>query len=192
VVQSAQVTGVGAIDDMAGSWRVVSWAAAAAPGCARVQVSAAREPRTPPPLGSLGGIPIRFRRIRSSAFRSCRGLGWVFRRRSAGLRGGPAVTVTGQAQGPGHLAQRCPARWDGFGSDTHGYEFRCHYLPHFILNSDTNTNIIEYEYKTDISNSHSNTYSIYSIESINFICRWFFIIDQIMLQVESNLRSLLK
>jgi hypothetical protein len=30
-----------------------------------------------------------------------------------------------------------------------------------------NTNIVEYEYKTDISfsDSHSNTYSIYSIES---------------------------
>jgi hypothetical protein len=56
---------------------------------------------------------------------------------------------------------------DGFGSDTHGYEFGCHCLPHFISNSDTNTNIIEYEYKTDISNSdsHSNTYSIYSIKS---------------------------
>jgi hypothetical protein len=56
---------------------------------------------------------------------------------------------------------------DGFGSDTHGYECGCHYLPHFISNSNTNTNIIEYEYKTDISNSdsHSNTYSIYSIES---------------------------
>jgi hypothetical protein len=55
---------------------------------------------------------------------------------------------------------------DGFGSDTHGYEFECHYLPHFISNLDTNTNIIEYEYKTDISNSdsHSNTHSIYSIE----------------------------
>jgi hypothetical protein len=56
---------------------------------------------------------------------------------------------------------------DGFGSDTHGYEFGRHYLPHFISNLDTNTNIIEYEYKTDISNSdlHSNTYSIYNIES---------------------------
>jgi hypothetical protein len=30
---------------------------------------------------------------------------------------------------------------DGFNSDTHGYEFRCHYLPHFISNSNTNTNI---------------------------------------------------
>jgi endo-1,4-beta-mannosidase len=65
---------------------------------------------------------------------------------------------------------------DGFGSDTHEYEFGCHYLPYFISNSDTNTNIIEYEYKMDISNSdsHSNTYSIYSIESsmsTNFICR---------------------
>jgi hypothetical protein len=56
---------------------------------------------------------------------------------------------------------------DGFGSDTHGYESGCHYLPNFISNSDTNTNIVEYEYKTDISNSdsHSNIYSIYSIES---------------------------
>jgi hypothetical protein len=56
---------------------------------------------------------------------------------------------------------------DGFESDTHGYEFRCHYLPHFISNLDTNTNIIKYKYKTNISNSdsHSNTYSIYSIES---------------------------
>jgi hypothetical protein len=56
---------------------------------------------------------------------------------------------------------------DGFGSDTHVYEFRCHYLPHFISNVDTNTNIIEYECKTDILNSDSlsNTYLIYSIES---------------------------
>jgi hypothetical protein len=56
---------------------------------------------------------------------------------------------------------------DGFGSDMHEYEFRCHYLPHFISNSDTNTDIIKYEYKTDISNSdsHSNIYSIYNIES---------------------------
>jgi hypothetical protein len=37
----------------------------------------------------------------------------------------------------------------------------------FYSNSDTNTNIIEYECKKDISNSdsHSNTHSIYSIES---------------------------
>jgi hypothetical protein len=60
-----------------------------------------------------------------------------------------------------------PMSRDGFGSDTHGYKFRCHCLPYFISNSDTNTNIIEYEYKTDISNldSHSYTYSIYNIES---------------------------
>jgi hypothetical protein len=58
-------------------------------------------------------------------------------------------------------------RRDGFGSDMHGYEFGCHYLPHFVSNSDTNTNIIEYKCKTNISNSdsHSNTYSIYIIES---------------------------
>jgi hypothetical protein len=68
------------------------------------------------------------------------------------------------------IPRRCDAYTigrDGFGSDTHGYEFGCHYLPHFISTSDTNTKIIEYEYKTDISNSdsHSNTYSIYSIDS---------------------------
>jgi hypothetical protein len=45
---------------------------------------------------------------------------------------------------------------DGFGSNTHEYEFRCHYLPHFISHSDTNTDIIKYKYKTDILNSHSN------------------------------------
>jgi hypothetical protein len=44
----------------------------------------------------------------------------------------------------------------GFGSDTQGYEFRCYYLPHFNSNSDMNTNVIEYEYKTDISNSDSH------------------------------------
>jgi hypothetical protein len=43
------------------------------------------------------------------------------------------------------IKQRCT---DGFGSDTHRYEFGCHYLPHFISNSD----------------SHSNTYSIYNID----------------------------
>jgi hypothetical protein len=47
---------------------------------------------------------------------------------------------------------------DGFRSDTHRYESRCHYLPHFISNSDTNTDIIEYEYTTDISNLDSFEY----------------------------------
>ena len=51
---------------------------------------------------------------------------------------------------------------DGFGSDTDEIEFECHLLPHF--NSDTNadTNILEYEYKTDTSDSdsHSDIYSI--------------------------------
>jgi hypothetical protein len=53
---------------------------------------------------------------------------------------------------------------NGFGLDN---EFACYYLSHFISNSDTNTNIIVYKFKTDISNSdsHSNTYSIYSVES---------------------------
>jgi hypothetical protein len=51
---------------------------------------------------------------------------------------------------------------DGFGSDTHGNGFKCHYLPYFNPNTDTNTNIIIYEYKTDNLNSdlHSDTYLI--------------------------------
>ena len=51
-----------------------------------------------------------------------------------------------------HLAK------DGFGSDTDEIGFECHILPHF--NSDTNANadLIEYEYKTDSSNS--DTFSI--------------------------------
>jgi hypothetical protein len=51
---------------------------------------------------------------------------------------------------------------DGFGSDTHGNGFECHYLPYFNSNTDTNTNTIGYEYKTDSSNSdlYSDTYLI--------------------------------
>jgi hypothetical protein len=46
---------------------------------------------------------------------------------------------------------------DGFGSDTLGNEFECHYLLYF--NSNTNVNTIGYEYKTNSSNSdlHSDT-----------------------------------
>jgi hypothetical protein len=51
---------------------------------------------------------------------------------------------------------------DGFGSDTHGNGFECHYLPYFNSNTDTNTNIVGYEYKTDSSDSdlHSDIYLI--------------------------------
>jgi hypothetical protein len=37
----------------------------------------------------------------------------------------------------------------GNGSNTHGYEFECYNLPYFSPNSDTNSNIFGYEYKTD-------------------------------------------
>jgi hypothetical protein len=86
----------------------------------------------------------------------------------AGIRGECRRRTSPKVAATHDLEARTSARGrDGFGSDTHGYEFGCHYLPHFISNSDTNTNTIEYEYKTDISNSdsHSNTYSIYNIES---------------------------
>jgi hypothetical protein len=54
---------------------------------------------------------------------------------------------------------------DGFESDTHGNGSECHYLPYF--NSNTDTNSIGYEYKTDSSNSdlHSDTYLIWNIAS---------------------------
>ena len=47
---------------------------------------------------------------------------------------------------------------DGNGSDTYGIEFGYRFLPHFNLD----TNILEYKYKTDTSDSdsHSDIYSI--------------------------------
>jgi hypothetical protein len=80
----------------------------------------------------------------------------------------------GEVREAGVRCTHVGSRWDGFGSDTHGYEFGCLFIT-FISNSETNANITEYEYKMDISNSdsHSNTYSIYNIVimSFNFICR---------------------
>jgi hypothetical protein len=69
----------------------------------------------------------------------------------------PAQPATVPAQHP-----TLPTHRDGFGSNTHGNEFKCHYLPYFNPNTDTNTNTIGYEYKTDSSNSdlHSDTYLI--------------------------------
>jgi hypothetical protein len=46
---------------------------------------------------------------------------------------------------------------DGFGSDMHGYEFGCHYFPHFNSKSDMNMNIFKYEYKMNVSNSDSHS-----------------------------------
>jgi hypothetical protein len=34
-------------------------------------------------------------------------------------------------------------------SNTHGYEFECYSLPYFSPDSDMNSNIFGYEYKTD-------------------------------------------
>jgi hypothetical protein len=42
---------------------------------------------------------------------------------------------------------------DEFESDMLGIEFRCHYLPYF----NSNTNIIDYEYNTNSSNSDSHS-----------------------------------
>jgi hypothetical protein len=48
---------------------------------------------------------------------------------------------------------------DGFGSDMHENESECHHLPYF----NSNTNIIEYKYKTN--SSISDTYLIWNIAS---------------------------
>jgi hypothetical protein len=54
------------------------------------------------------------------------------------------------------------AAQDENGSNTHGIRFGCHLLPYFKSNSDTNTNVIEYKYKTDGSNTDSKS-DIYSV-----------------------------
>ena len=46
---------------------------------------------------------------------------------------------------------------DGNGSDSHGIRFGCHILPHFKSNMDTDSDILGYEYKTDVSDSDSNS-----------------------------------
>jgi len=54
---------------------------------------------------------------------------------------------------------------DGFGSDTDEFESGYHLLPHF--NSNTNPNLLEYEYKTDGSNSNSHS-DVYSESTRNY------------------------
>ena len=49
----------------------------------------------------------------------------------------------------------------GNGSDTHGIGSGYHLLPHFNSNTNTDSNIFKYEYKTDVSDSdfYSDIYS---------------------------------
>ena len=51
---------------------------------------------------------------------------------------------------------------DGFGSDTDEIGSRCHFLPRFNPDTNTNADIIGYEYKMDSSNPDTNpdTFSI--------------------------------
>jgi hypothetical protein len=60
---------------------------------------------------------------------------------------------------------------NGSGSDTHGIEFEEHLLPYFKSNTDMNLDILEYECKTDTSDSDSNSdiYSIYRITVSYFL-----------------------
>jgi len=57
---------------------------------------------------------------------------------------------------------------DENGSDTHGIESGYHLLPYF--NSNTDTNIFKYEYKTDVSDSdfYSDIYSIQLVYIVKF------------------------
>ena len=53
--------------------------------------------------------------------------------------------------------EEMPRYWhvgkDGFGSDTDEIGFGYHLLPHFNPDTNTNADLIRYEYKTDSSNS---------------------------------------
>jgi hypothetical protein len=56
-------------------------------------------------------------------------------------------------------------------SNTHGYEYEYHSLPYFCPNSDTNSNIFRYEYKTD-----SRILIQLKHHTLKFnICMWIFI-----------------
>ena len=57
---------------------------------------------------------------------------------------------------------------DGNGSDTHEIEFGCRFVSYFNSDTNTDTNIFEYESKTDTSDldSHLDIYSIQSETNI--------------------------
>ena len=61
-----------------------------------------------------------------------------------------------------HLNMWEPAAKDGFGSDTDEIRSECHLLPYFNPDTNTNADLIAYEYKTDSSNPDTNpdTFSI--------------------------------
>ena len=71
---------------------------------------------------------------------------------------------------------------DGFGSDTDEIGSECHLLPHFNPDTNANADLIEYEYKTDSSNTDSNpdTFSIWNIKlsRVSFYFVNNFIVDQ--------------
>ena len=59
---------------------------------------------------------------------------------------------------------------DGNGSDTLGIESRYHLLPHFNSNTNMDSSIFKYEYKTDVLDS--DFYSdIYSSQLKNVYCQ---------------------
>ena len=71
---------------------------------------------------------------------------------------------------------------DGFGSDTDEIGSGCHLLPHFNPDTNTNADLIGYEYKTDSSNPDSDpdTFSIWNIE-LSWVSVYFvnnFIVNQ--------------
>ena len=71
---------------------------------------------------------------------------------------------------------------NGFGSDTDEIGSECHLLPHFNPDTNANADLIEYEYKTDSSNTDSNpdTFSIWNIKLSRVLVYFVnnFIVDQ--------------
>jgi hypothetical protein len=60
-----------------------------------------------------------------------------------------SVSLSVHSKPPPHTRAHTMNR-GGNRSNTHGNKFECHSLPYFSSNSDTNSDIFRYEYKTDI------------------------------------------
>ena len=65
------------------------------------------------------------------------------------------ASTSGGVAAPGATCQPGTSK-DGFRSDTDEIGSGCHLLPHFNPDTNTNANLIGYEYKTDSSNPDTN------------------------------------
>jgi hypothetical protein len=72
---------------------------------------------------------------------------------------GPAERTT--AGSPAPPRKEAPASRDGNGADTDTIQILLVGYPHFLSDTNSDSNIIEYECKMNNLNSHSDIYSIY-------------------------------